>query len=356
MRAPPGRGGAQLRLEPWSVTHGASWQDDGPHDDDTGGAEALDEAAVSVELPLAEWRGLTPTAPAAVSRVWFLDGIRRVEARAVLDTADGQRFAAIGSCAVGAVECAPDGSAPAAMCAGPITERWCAVAAASVDLPDLLVGAGAAGADTYRVVACPGDDHQAPTLELQRRMRAAEVRLVGELRARLAAQGRTTAGDAPLLVCDGPRPYVGPDERVVGYVKTVQQQRLPLAAFRVVRALEAGERSPVYLVGSGPQARFEWYLRLRDPRPWLHSLAGSVRLQAHAGERPHELLAAAKAVADWSAANLGRFATRAHQDPRAPQQLLPVRALEETLRRRLGNPQLLRRRLEVALAAGSGAA
>jgi len=349
---------ARLRLEPWAVTHGGSWQDEGPEGPDDAQTDTLSREAVGLELPVEEWRGLAPTAPAAVTEVWFLDGVRRVEARAMLEVADLQRHAAIGSCAVGAVVCAPDAGAPAAIGAGPITERWCVIAADAAhaaDLPDLEVGAGETGAVLYRVATCPGDDHQAPTLELQRRMRAAEARLVSDLLERLPREGRSEPAGAPLLLCDGPRPYVGPDPRLVGYIKSVQQQRLPAPAFRVVRSLEAGERSPVYVVGSGPHARFEWYLRLRDPRPWLHSLAGSVRLQSHAGERPTELLATARALADWSAANLPRFATRAHQDPRAPQQLLPVRALEERLRRGLGSAQLLRRRLEVALATGGEA-
>src|SRR5690606_7507391 len=115
---------------------------------------------------------------------------------------------------------------------------------------------------------------------------------------------------AGLLLCDGTRPQVGPDKRVLGYVKTVHAQRLPPGALRVVMALKEGQRSPLYVVGTGQFARFEWHLRLRDPGPWLHTLAGSVRLQAHAGRDPRSLLAEVRQLADWSCLVLPRFATK----------------------------------------------
>ena len=58
------------------------------------------------------------------------------------------------------------------------------------------------------------------------------------------------------------------------------------------RGLEQGERSPLYLVRTrdAENSYFEWFLRLRDPRPWLYSLAGMVRLQAYAGPNWSERL------------------------------------------------------------------
>ncbi len=349
----------RLRLEPWGVGHAGSLQDGGdPGVDDPGPDDGatLTDAAVSVELPLGDWRGLRPAAPTRIGRALFLDGVRRVEARGMLE-GDRQVFAALGGCAVGAVECRLAGEAPARFVGEPIIERWCVIATDELVEPDLEIPSGAGAAPLrYRAVAAAGTEYQAPVEHLQRLMREAEGRLASNLRIRMAeVDGADPRGGTSILICDGPRPFVGADARVVGYLKTVQRQRLPGAAFEVVKRLEEGERSPIYLVGQGGNARFEWYVRLRDPRPWLHSLAGSVRLQAHAGERPAELLAAAQGVADWSAEHLPRFGTRAHQDPRAPQQLLPVHALEETLRRRLGSAPLLRRRIEVALAEGVAA-
>lgn len=350
---PQARRPRTLRLEPWGVSYLGSFQDDGPGEDDTdGSSKPLDASAVGIELPLEEWRPVVPARSVPITRALFLDGVRRLEARAVLDGETSQSFAAIGSLAVGAVECRLQDEPSARLLADPVIERWCLIAAAAIDEEDVVIRAGAGRPIVYRTAAAPGDDPQAPADELQRLMRQAEARLTTALRRALDRERGGAPMPGSLLVCDGPRPFIGRDPHVVGYLKTVQQQRLPARAFEVVRGLEEGQRSPIYLVGTGANARFEWYVRLRDPRPWLHSLAGSVRLQAHAGEQPASELDDAKVVADWSATELPRFATRAHQDPRAPQQLLPVRALEENLRRRLGSAPLLRRRVEVALATG----
>lgn len=337
----------RLRLEPWGVDYLGSLQDAAGFVSVAGEAEEdgreLSREALSVELPLGDWRGLVPTAPPNVARVLFLDGVRRIEARVLLED-DAPAFGALGSCAVGAVAChsGGDGEAPRAEFVGqPTVERWCTLAGGRADLPDLTLSALDGGQRlSYRTAASDDDDVDAPVRLLHAKMLEAERNLTARLRA--------TLGDG-LLISDGPRPLLGDDRRVLGYLKTVQVQRLPADALVVVRGLEEGERSPLYVVGDGEHARFEWYLRLRDPRPWLHTLAGSVRLQGHAGPDPRARLDWMRAVADWTCVALPRFATRSHQDPRAPQQLLPVRALEQTLRRRLGSAPLLRRRLVAAL-------
>ena len=59
----------------------------------------------------------------------------------------------------------------------------------------------------------------------------------------------------------------------------------------------------------------------------------------------------AKKVADTSAAVLPRFASEPHKDDRAPQNLYPIAGLERELRRRLGDPGLILRGLQRAVAA-----
>lgn len=340
----------RLRLEPWGVGYLGSLQDAAgfgattDHGGSNEHAEPLDADALQVELPMEEWTGLVGRAPAHVPKVLFLDGVRRVEARLLLEDHE-PAFGALGSCAVGAVVCNLDGGV-ADYDNPPRVERWCTFAAGRSDLPDvILTAADGTQRLRYRVAASPETDADAPLRLLQSKMRLAEANLAAHLSSEL--------GEG-LLITDGPRPLLAADERVLGYLKTVQSQRLPAAALSVVRSLDAGQRSPLYLVGRGATARFEWYVRLRDPRPWLHTLAGNVRLQAHAGSNVRAQLHRAQALADWSAVTLPRFATRSHQDPRAPQQLLPVMALEQMLRRRLGNASLLRRRLIASLATEEG--
>jgi hypothetical protein len=71
------------------------------------------------------------------------------------------------------------------------------------------------------------------------------------------------------------------------------------------------------------------------------ALAGLLRLETSAGlDRP-----AVVALADLSARTLPRFASDPVRDPRAPQNLYPVGALEGRLRHLLGDSMKIRRAL-----------
>ena len=61
------------------------------------------------------------------------------------------------------------------------------------------------------------------------------------------------------------------------------------------------------------------------------------------------------AVADRVTAILPATASQPHIDPRAPQNLVPVAALERELRRRLGDPGYVYRALREATTDGRGA-
>ena len=55
-------------------------------------------------------------------------------------------------------------------------------------------------------------------------------------------------------------------------------------------------------------------------------------------------------MADFSASTLPRFVSEPHKDPRAPQNLYPIAALERELRRRLGDARFVERALRKAAA------
>ena len=63
-------------------------------------------------------------------------------------------------------------------------------------------------------------------------------------------------------------------------------------------------------------------------------------------------MAEAQLLADRTAAMLPRFASEPHIDPRAPQNLVPIGALERELRRRLGDKNFVFRALREAIGAG----
>lgn len=323
---------AKLRLDPWTADYDGAYAAD---------AAAAAEADVSVDLaaevPADDWQPVSAAqAAASFDTLIFIDGTRRMEARVHLEQAGSlHAHGGLGATAVGAVLVRPD--EPAEFSADLSIGRWCFIGSGQLHAPVVLRAEGNWSADLeFTPAQVAGSDPEAIMQALQNRMRLEEAYLAGRL-----AQAEPDA----LIICDGPLPLHEHGERLVGYIKTTTIQRLSGSQLQVARELRAGERTPIYRVGSGERAHFEWVLRLRDPAPWYYSLAGTVRLQVAAGPAERSPGSFARQVADWSCSELPRFSSQAHQDPRAPQQLLPVRALEAELKRRLGSNLLVRRRI-----------
>lgn len=329
----------KLRLDPWATDYDTAFH---AEDHEAG-------SRVSADVEVSRWQPIDPDPAATISaeRLLFLDGSRRSEARVLLEDERRQvAFGAIGSFGVGVVDCCPQQRRRAAFlnpedaAEAPGVVRLCTVGSghrleAFEVVPRLR---RVLGKLSYRVVSTEKTDAEAVVRQLQFSMLEAERQLAARL---------SGAFPEALIITDGPRPRMGYGPQVVGYVKTIHALGLGDEQLEVVRSLEQGQRSPIYLKTDQDESQqiFEWFLRLRDPRPWLYSFAGMVRLQAYAGPKPDPRLSEVRRLADGLARLLPRFATRAHQDPRAPQQLLPVRALERELGRRMGNAQVVRRRI-----------
>ena len=333
----------RLRLDPWAVEYNTAYH-----------AEAAGDGRTHVDTGVeGPWERRKPAAAETFwENLYFLDGSRRLEARLLLEQDAAQvAFGALGSYGVGVVSCCAHKSRKASFLCGDenggetlFVRRVCALSSGhSADDIALEATHSRLGALNYQVVSTAERDPDAVVRRVQTEMLDAEKQLA----ARLIARNPET-----LIVCDGPRPFIGGEKNVIGYLKTIHDPKISEAELNVVRGLEQGERSPLYLVGTQDpdMGYFEWFLRLRDPRPWLYSLAGMVRLQAYAGREWQERLAWTANLADWSCLHLTGFASRQHQDPRAPQQLLPIRALEAELSRRMGNAQIIRRRVMQHLA------
>jgi len=335
----------KLRLDPWAAEYNTAFHAD---------TSVEAQANVDTAFECSDWHAIRPhDAETMWEDLFFIDGSRRIEARVLLEEDAAQvAFGALGSYGVGVVSCCARRSRPATFLCEPehlLIRRVCALSS----------GHTHAAFEIRATVSCLGE-LKYTVLETQERDPDAVVRRVqGEMletEKKLASRLLSRAPDA-LIICDGPRPYLGGEENVVGYLKTIHQPKVGERELSVVRGLEQGERSPLYLVRTEDPSNqyFEWFLRLRDPRPWLYSLAGMVRLQAYAGPNPEGRLGWAQNLADWTCKHLPAFASRQHQDPRAPQQLLPIRALEGELSRRMGSAQVIRRRVMQFLASYGGA-
>jgi hypothetical protein len=273
-----------------------------------------------VEVPLGNWKPKRPTA-AAWDAVIFLDGVQRIDARAWVTGDDGlTRQGLCATVAAGAVRC--DGVADVL---DVVVDR---ILAAPVEGADHLVTRHG----TWRHTSVADDEMEV--------LEGAVRRSRGEAEASLAT--RISVGGEQLVV-DGPLSQHRHLGRAMGYVKTLQRGYGPPDVLRVASSLDAGERTPVFVVGESV-ARWSWYVRL--PGPLVHPLAGVVRCEAATDLS----LAAAVELADRSACSLPRFASAVHKDNRAPQNLYPIAGLERTLRNRLGDQALLLRALRVAVA------
>jgi hypothetical protein len=153
--------------------------------------------------------------------------------------------------------------------------------------------------------------------------------------------GHPPGTDADLLILDGNLRGRQHLPRALGYIKSHHTTYLPPELNGLVGRLAPGQRTPVFEVGTRWDRR-SWYLRLPSAPggPW----AGVVRVECSVSVPMDE----AVRLAGLSQRCLGRFASAAYKDTRAPQNLYPIAGLERELRRRLGDPQLLYRALREA--------
>jgi hypothetical protein len=306
----------RVDVDAWDPAYGTGFD---PGDSGPGGHSSA-KLDVSVEVPADSWRPLVaPPDVRAPEVVLLVDGVRRIDAGIWLTGEDGVPHRGLAaSYAAGVVRC--DLRLGAAEVAAARIQRG--VFTSSPSAPDLV-----SGAVRYTAHRLERDD---------------QAVLIGGIQAQLAAlEAGVSAAERSadsLLVVDGPLRGRAHLERALGYVKTHRVEYLPPELSTVVTGLGAGQRSPVFLLGTSWH-RYTWYLRLPGPggAPW----SGIVRVEC-AAQLP---VGAAAALADLSAVTLPRFASTAYKDPRAPQNLVPIAGLERRLRGLLGDARLLHRSL-----------
>lgn len=314
-----------LRADPWTPDYGMGFE------------ARLDETPARAEPGVETDDWSRPIVPAAAlpGTLWFVDGVRRVELRLLAsDDGETQSFGLFGTHAVGAVRC--DGRARFAehevrrsiVLGGGLSPQQVEVEIGS----DRLV---------FEARSEPGSEPDAPLEGLQHRMQAAEASLA----ARTAARGEG------LVLTDGRLGFLhATASPVVGVVKRFVRRYLAPEHDALLPKLGPGQRTPLFgIVYEGqPLERFAWYIRLVPLRPAWHDHAGMVRCEVRADFGIDE----ARTLADRVSALLPAFAGRIN-DPRYPQNLAPVGALEGWLQHRMGHRGLVRRALTVWLTAQS---
>jgi len=305
-----------LRADPWAPDYGMGF--------DAAGEEPA--GAVDTMVETENWSTPLSAPRPEGCPVWFVDGVRRVELRLVAQDSGRRAAGLFGSYAVGSVIC--DGRSTFG------EHLVCRSVVLAGGLPAQRVEVSAGG---QRLVFDPSTDQRhdpnAPLDRLQSLMREAE--------AALAARTALPAGAVALI--DGPLHfYEEPSDSVVGVIKRFVRQYLGPDEEALLTRLEPGQRTPVFALldlAENPQW-FSWYSRIAPIRvPW-HDHAGIVRCEVGAAVGPARAVDLAEVVTGI----LPRFAGRAW-DPRTPQNLAPVAALETWLRHRMGDRRLIRRAL-----------
>ncbi|MDM4718124.1 hypothetical protein QTQ03_00405 [Micromonospora sp. WMMA1363] len=312
-------------VDAWDPAYGTSFEATG------GGPAAPSSARVEAdhELPAVDWRGIGPRPGVRPpDMVLLVDGVRRIDASLWIAEDDGGSYPGLAaSYAAGVVRCDLEGGV--ARLAGAKVGRGLFTASPSA-------GDVRAGSVRYPVHRVGGSGELAKLpAAVQGPLTALEVEVSGAART-----------DGDLLVVDGPLRNRRQLPRTLGYVKTQHSQYLDARLTAVVTGLAAGERSPVFRLGTA-WGGWSWYLRLpvAHGAPW----AGVVRVECSADLD----VAEAVALADRSVVTLPRFASTPYKDPRAPQNLVPIAGLERRLRALLGDARLLYRALTVAARAAT---
>lgn len=330
----PTREGARMRftVDGWDPAYGNAFD----IEDSTGLFETAQRVDLNVETAEADWAALpTQQNLTPPSAVLFIDGVRRIDARVWVDPATAGELPQVSICAsiaAGVVCCCP-GQAHVTT-----AESRRLLVTTSSHATDLVTTAA-----TWHVAhtAASPDTPLLPLLSqaLQQRLAQLEITTAVDARAELAGHGIVDGGD--LLVIDGPLKGRAHLARALGYIKTHRAEYLPAHLNALVAALQPGERTPVFLLGTGWD-RHTWYLRLptASRAPW----AGVVRVECSADLPLEQVLN----LAYTSQQVLPRHASEAFRDPRAPQNLNPIGGLEQQLRHRLGDNRLLFRALQAA--------
>jgi len=254
----------------------------------------------------------------------FVDGVRRMEAYLTAERSGTAVRGVSGAHGVGAVICAPEREPKFERCASRRYLVW-------EGGRDLELAPHPTGFMWEVDSIAPGAETPAEA-RLQDLMRDAERALAEDL-----------TEDDRLVILDGPLNRVRTQgRRVVGYVKTHHRIPLDAGGRAVVATLAAGQRTSLFLPRDDV---YSAYVRLPSTQPagvW----GATIRLEipTHVGMR------AAVGLADLATALLPRYAGVGHIDPRAPQNLQPVAALERHLRHGLGDVRLAVRATREAVA------
>jgi uncharacterized protein len=281
------------------------------------------DGEIEDDIELADWRPLTPEPLIETPTLAFVDGVERRERRIAAE--DGERPGIPGLLASYAAGAVLPGRSSAFR---HLFVQRRAILANGAQPQTVRLTAHNTCID-YEPASSPGSDFES----LEAALRTFRANLESQVVRALIVDG------CDLVIVDGRLPP-NVDSRVVGLIKTPHiLPSIVTKHYGLLSALRAGQRSPVFVRRRSDRAYYSWFVCLRTPAAFDPALSGLALLEMDAPRR-EALLAAERTTA-----LLPRYASEPYQDPRSPQNLLPVALLERELRHRLGDPELIARLL-----------
>jgi hypothetical protein len=327
-----------IRLEPWNIGY------DAPVSINPEEIPSTDKVNTEFEIANGSWQPIrTAIAPDLPNQILFIDGRLRLDAKFLGRRDDEIMYGAFATIAIGAV--LVDRKISRAKCIATEVKRIIALggnlAAPVTVIPCPMSGRGDLKYDNC--LTSSNNEPDTPSQIVQSAMLDEELRIANQL-----SLDKELIQENALIVRDGPllyRVYQTPYD-TIGYVKTMGKAYLKGENAQILRSLKVGERTPIFRISNTHGSNLSWYLRsgsseLNYKRLGYHDLHGIIRIDV-GGELAIDR---AKAIADQSTYLIPQYASHPTRDPRAPQNLTPVGALEKELGRRMGSRELISRRL-----------
>jgi uncharacterized protein len=326
-----------FRLEPWGNDYEPPIQ--------ISGELSLTESDVNPTVETDNWDCFEPQeARSLPNRLIFIDGRRRLDAALVGGDGNTITYGVFGTIAVGAV--VVDRTIPKASCIEIDVHRVLGFGgeqdAVSTPIPCPL-GSKAKLLLYKAIKSNQPNTPEARGAIVQNSMLAAEEQLVGKLNIK---------DTDTLVIRDGALRYESPTS-TLGYIKTMHKQYLSENYAALMWKLLPGQRTPIFHIKD--RSQYSWYLKSGNSQHspqqlGYHDLHGIVRMELSSKID----IETAKEIANQTCYLIPYYASHPSRDPRAPQNLAPVSALERELGRRMGDAILIKRRLQCFLASFGG--
>jgi hypothetical protein len=328
-----------FRLEPWGNDYEPPIQ--------IGEEIAQSESTVDETVEIDDWEKFQSFNPLSLpNQLIFIDGRRRLDAALIGGSGKTINYGVFGTTAVGAV--LVDRTIPKT-----------SFLESGIEI-SRVVGFGGNQEAVATNIPCPlgpGSDLIYKPVKSQKQNNP-EVRGTIVQKSMLAAEEalveKLNINDNfnTLVIRDGGMRYESPIF-TLGYIKTIHKQYLSEKYASLLWKLLPGERTPIFNIKD--RFLYSWYLKSGEPQQSLqylgyNDLHSIVRLEIST-KIPIETVIQ---IANQTCFLIPYYASHPSRDPRAPQNLAPVSALEKELGRRMGDAKIIKRRIQNFLASFGG--